>query len=174
MNEANASSTSSVHRSSTEPHQYVTFTLGDGEYGIEILQVQEFKGYCPVTPIPNTPAYLRGVMNLRGVIIPVFDLRVRFGLDAVVNDFAVIVVAVVNNRTVGLVVDTVSDVVNIAPSEVQENVELNAHTPTAFLRGIARTGDRLVILLNIEHLIAADTVEVLGTSERAMQAGTTP
>jgi len=158
MNESNASSTSSVHTISTDPQQYVTFTLGDGEYGIEILQVQEFKGYCAVTPIPNTPTYLRGVMNLRGVIIPVFDLRVRFGLDAAINEFAVIVVAVVSNRTVGLVVDTVSDVVDIAPSEVQESVELNAHTPTAFLRGIARTSERLVILLNLEHLIAADAL----------------
>ncbi|HEY6879364.1 MAG TPA: chemotaxis protein CheW [Polyangiales bacterium] len=147
-------------RSSTgarpEHSQYITFTLGDGEYGVEILNVQEFKGYCAVTPVPNMPPYLRGVMNLRGVIIPVFDLRIRFGLSAELSDFTVIVVAVINGRTVGLVVDTVSDVVDIAGLDVQETPELSARTGSAFLRGMAKIGDRLVILLNLERLIALE------------------
>jgi purine-binding chemotaxis protein CheW len=148
-----------TQRPSNEQNQYVTFTLGEGEYGVEILHVQEFKGYCAVTPVPNMPPHLRGVMNLRGVIIPVFDLRVRLGLDAPLNDFTVIVVAVVKNRTVGLVVDTVSDVLNIAPSDVQATPEFSARVPTAFLRGMARVNERLVILLDLDHLVSIDVVE---------------
>lgn len=141
--------------------QYVTFTLGDGEYGIEILNVQEFKGYRAVTPVPNMPPYLRGVMNLRGVIIPVFDLRVRFGLAAPLNDFTVIVVAVVKTRTVGLVVDTVSDVIDISSSDIQETPEFSERAPTAFLRGMAKTNERLVILLDLDHLVSIDTEPAL-------------
>ncbi|HEY6878675.1 MAG TPA: chemotaxis protein CheW [Polyangiales bacterium] len=141
---------------SASPSQYVTFTLGDVDYGIEILSVQEFKGYSAVTPIPKMPTYLRGVMNLRGIIIPVFDLRVRFGLPAPLDELSVIVVAVVQGRTVGLVVDTVSDVIDIQPSDIQETPEFSGRVPTAFLRGLAKTGERLVILLNLEHLVALD------------------
>jgi purine-binding chemotaxis protein CheW len=136
--------------------QYVTFTLGNVDYGIEILSVQEFKGYSAVTPVPNMPSYVRGVMNLRGIIIPVFDLRVRFGLPAPLDELSVIVVAVVDGRTVGLVVDTVSDVIDIKQSDIQETPEFSSRVPTAFLRGLAKTGDQLVILLNLEHLVSLD------------------
>ena len=147
-----------VERPSSEQNQYVTFTLGEGEYGVEILHVQEFKGYSAVTPVPNMPPHLRGVMNLRGVIIPVFDLRVRLGLDAPLNEFTVFVVAVVKGRTVGLVVDTVSDVLNIAPADVQATPEFSARVPSAFLRGMARINERLVILLDLDHLVSLDDV----------------
>lgn len=145
-------------------HQYVTFTLGNVDYGIEILSVQEFKGYSAVTPVPNMPAYVRGVMNLRGIIIPVFDLRVRFGLPAPLDELSVIVVAVVQKRTVGLVVDTVSDVIDIADHDIQETPEFSGRLPTAFLRGLAKTGERLVILLNLEHLVALDETATPNTN----------
>ena len=141
-----------------DQHQYVTFTLGSVDYGIEILSVQEFKGYSAVTPVPNMPSHVRGVMNLRGIIIPVFDLRVRFGLPAPLDELSVIVVAVVENRTVGLVVDTVSDVIDISPGDIQETPEFSGRVPTAFLRGLAKTGERLVILLNLKHLVSLDDV----------------
>ena len=145
-----------------DQHQYVTFTLGSVDYGIEILSVQEFKGYSAVTPVPNMPSHVRGVMNLRGIIIPVFDLRVRFGLPAPLDELSVIVVAVVENRTVGLVVDTVSDVIDIAPGDIQETPEFSGRVPTAFLRGLAKTGERLVILLNLKHLVSLDDVPAPG------------
>jgi purine-binding chemotaxis protein CheW len=150
--------------SRAERSQYVTFTLGDGEYGVEILNVQEFKGYSAVTPVPNMPPSLRGVMNLRGVIIPVFDLRIRFGLAADLSDFTVIVVAVIKNRTVGLVVDTVSDVIDIAPGDIQETPEFSSRAPTAYLRGMAKISERLVILLNLDQLINLDGESVLAAS----------
>lgn len=142
----------------SDKEQYVTFTLGNVDYGIEILSVQEFKGYTSVTPVPNMPPHVRGVMNLRGIIIPVFDLRVRFGLPAPLDELSVIVVAVVKNRTVGLVVDTVSDVIDIAQSDIQETPEFSSRIPTAFLRGLAKAGERLVILLNLEHLVSLDEI----------------
>lgn len=150
--------------SSTEGiHQYVTFTLGTADYGVQIMNVQEFKGYSAVTAIPNMPAYVRGVLNLRGTIIPVFDLRLRFGLPAPLNELSVIVVAIVGNRTVGLVVDTVSDVVDIRASDIQETPELSGRVPTAYLRGLAKMGERLVILLNLERLVSVDdTATVTG------------
>lgn len=158
------SETSAKAISTAGSNQYVTFTLGDGEYGIEILHVQEFKGYRAVTPVPNMPKHLRGVMNLRGVIIPVFDLRVRFGLDATLNDFTVIVVVVVNGRTVGLVVDAVSDVIDIAPTEIQATPEFSERATSAFLRGMARTHDKLVILLDLDHLVSIDTAPTMAAS----------
>ncbi|HEX6239506.1 MAG TPA: chemotaxis protein CheW [Polyangiales bacterium] len=145
-----------------DQHQYVTFTLGSVDYGIEILSVQEFKGYSAVTPVPNMPPHVRGVMNLRGIIIPVFDLRVRFGLPAPLDELSVIVVAVVESRTVGLVVDTVSDVIDISPNDIQETPEFSGRIPTAFLRGLAKTGERLVILLNLKHLVSLDDVPAPG------------
>jgi purine-binding chemotaxis protein CheW len=149
-------------RAGDQQQQYVTFTLGSVDYGIEILSVQEFKGYSAVTPVPNMPAHVRGVMNLRGIIIPVFDLRVRFGLPAPLDELSVIVVAVVESRTVGLVVDTVSDVIDIAPSDIQETPEFSERVPTAFLRGLAKTGERLVILLDLKHLVSLDDVPAPG------------
>jgi purine-binding chemotaxis protein CheW len=140
----------------SELNQYVTFTLGEVEYAIQILNVQEFKGYCPLTPIPNMPAYVRGVMNLRGVIIPVYDLRLRFGLNAPIDQLSVIVVAVVEQRTVGLVVDAVSDVIDIAPSDVQEMSELSSRAPNSCVRGMAKANDRLVVLLHLEHLVSME------------------
>jgi purine-binding chemotaxis protein CheW len=147
-----------------EQHQYVTFTLGEVEYAIQILNVQEFKGYCPLTPIPNMPPYVRGVMNLRGVIIPVFDLRLRFGLPAPIDQLSVIVVAVVEQRTVGLVVDAVSDVIDIAQVDVQEMSELSLRAQGSCVQGMAKANDKVVILLNLENLVSMDYVATLAAS----------
>ncbi|MET0286795.1 MAG: chemotaxis protein CheW [Polyangiales bacterium] len=144
--------------------QYVTFTLGNVDYGVEILSVQEFKGYGAVTPVPNMPEFVRGVMNLRGIIIPIIDLRVRFGLPAPLDELSVIVVVVVAGRTIGLVVDALSDVIEIPSSAIQATPELSSRVPTAFLRGLAKTGDRLVILLDLQHLVSLDEIAAPGTN----------
>jgi len=140
-----------------EQNQYVTFSLGPVEYGIQILKVQEFKGYSPLSPIPNMPAYVRGVMNLRGVIIPVFDLRVRFGLSAVVDQLSVIVVAVVDHRTVGLVVDAVSDVLDIMPEDIQAMDDSSRDGAASYIRGMAKASDKLIVLLNLESLLGSES-----------------
>jgi purine-binding chemotaxis protein CheW len=152
-----------------ELNQYVTFSLGPVEYGIQILKVQEFKGYVPLTPIPNMPAYVRGVMNLRGVIIPVFDLRLRFGLEAVVDQLSVIVVAVVDQRTVGLVVDAVSDVIDIMPEDIQDMTD-PAQASASHVRGMAKASDKLIVLLNLESLLETDSFAALFSRARPEHA----
>jgi purine-binding chemotaxis protein CheW len=138
----------------SDGNQYLTFALDDQAYGVEILRVQEIKGYTAVTPIPNSPAYLKGVMNLRGTVVPVVDLRSKFGMPAADYDrFTVVIVVTVGTRVFGLVVDAVSDVIGLAEDTIEAAPELGHGVDTSFLRGIARAGDRFVLLLDIERVL---------------------
>lgn len=137
--------------------QFLTFQLDDEEYGVEILRVQEIKGYTRVTPIPNAPPEVKGVMNLRGTVVPIVDLRTRFGLTpAEYTRFTVIVVVTVGTKVVGLVVDAVSDVMNVTTDSLVPTPDLGVGVDTSFLTGMARTGERLVTLLNIDRLVGRD------------------
>jgi purine-binding chemotaxis protein CheW len=137
--------------------QFLTFTLGAEEYGIEILKVQEIKGYSTITPIPNAPAFLKGVINLRGTIVPVVDLRARFGMaEAEYGKFTVIIVVSLGRKVVGLVVDAVSDVLNVAAADLEPTPDLGVQVDTSFMTGLAKAGDRLVLLLNIERIVTQD------------------
>lgn len=145
-------------------HQYLTFTLGAEEYGLEILKVQEIKGYSQVTPIPNTPPCVRGVMNLRGSIIPVVDLRAKLAMaETAYNQFTVIVVVRVGTKTVGLVVDAVSDVLDIPADDIQATPDFGPQVDARFISGMARAGDKLVVLLDIEKILGAE-VAALGST----------
>jgi purine-binding chemotaxis protein CheW len=140
-----------------DANQFLTFTLNDEEYGIEILRVQEIKGFSRITPIPNTPRYIKGVLNLRGTVVPVVDLRAKFSMaETEYNQFTVIIVVNVGKRVVGLVVDAVSDVLNIGKNEMQVPPDMGAAVDTSFMTGMARTGERLVTLLNVERLVGHD------------------
>lgn len=144
-----------------EPQRYVSFTVGGEEYGADIKRVQEIKVWDTVTRVPHTPKYLLGVLNLRGAIVPVLDLRVRFGLDqAPFESTTVIVVLRVpsdrGEKTVGVVVDAVNEVHDIAPDQIQPPPPL-ARVDQAFIKGIATLNDRMIIVLNIESLISAAT-----------------
>ncbi len=122
----------------TDDSQYLTFRLGDEEYGIEILKVQEIKGYAPVTPVPNTPTYVRGVMNLRGTVIPIVDLRAKLAMrETTYNQFTVIVVVTVGPKGMGLIVDAVSDVLNIPTTDIQATPEFGADVDTQVIHGMA-------------------------------------
>jgi purine-binding chemotaxis protein CheW len=134
--------------------QFLTFELGQEEYGVPILNVQEIKGYAPVTPIPNTPAWVRGVMNLRGTIVPVIDLRLRLGMPATdYGTFTVIIVLAVGTKVVGAIVDAVSDVRTISDADIQTPPELAVGPDLRFIDGIARAADKLVILLDVDALL---------------------
>jgi purine-binding chemotaxis protein CheW len=138
----------------TDGGQYLTFRLGQEVYGVEILKVQEIKGYTPVTPVPNTPAYLKGVMNLRGTIVPVVDLRAKFGMsEAEYSQFTVIIVLTVGAKVVGLIVDAVSDVLNIPRGDIQATPDFGAHVDARFISGLAKAGDKLVVLLDIDRVL---------------------
>ena len=139
--------------------QYLSFALGDEQYGIEILRVQEIKGYSGITPIPNTPAHIRGVMNLRGTVIPVVDLRAKFHLETHNYDkFTVIIVVTVGARIIGLVVDAVSDVLDISKTEIRPAPDLGHRENTRFISGMVHVGERLVVLLDIATLLAEDSL----------------
>lgn len=142
-----------------DANQFLTFTLGDEEYGIEILKVQEIKGYSAFTPIPNAPAYIKGVMNLRGTVVPVVDLRTKFNMAQTdYNQFTVVIIVSVGSRIFGLIVDAVSDVLNIAGQAIDPTPELGADVDTSFMTGMAKTGERLIALLDIERVIGADAL----------------
>jgi purine-binding chemotaxis protein CheW len=135
--------------------EYLTFRLGAEHYGIHILTVQEIRGYEPPTVIANAPAFIKGVVNLRGVIVPVLDLRARFGLEAAAYDATTVVIVLnVAQRVVGVVVDAVSDVVPLAASAIQPPPEFASNVlDTQYITGLATVGGRLVILLDIEKLM---------------------
>jgi purine-binding chemotaxis protein CheW len=144
-----------------DSEQYLTFTLDSEEYGIEILQVQEIRGFSQIRPIPHAPHYVRGVLNLRGTVVPIVDLRLRFGMKEVeYNQFTVIIVVNIGNKVVGLVVDAVSDVLNI-PREHIEDVPDMGNVDTSFLQGMGKKADRLVLLLKIENLVKIEHIESL-------------
>lgn len=133
--------------------QFLTFTLSDQEFGIDILRVQEIKNFSRVTPIPNMPPSIKGVMNLRGTVVPIIDLRTKFQMaTAEYNQFTVIIVVNVGARIMGLVVDAVSDVLNADAESIEDAPQLG-DIDTSFITGLAKSGDRLVTLLNIEHLL---------------------
>ncbi len=152
--------------------QYLTFTLADETYAVEILRIQEIKGWDIATPIPNTPDYIRGVMNLRGTIVPVVDLRIRFGLPKLeYGPTTVVVVLKIHSenreRIMGLIVDGVADVFNIGPGELQPPPDFGADAKTRFLRGLATVEEQMVIVLDVDAVIAAEELDIgVGSHER--------
>ena len=141
-------------------HQYLTFLLEEEEYGVEILKVQEIKSWTSLTPLPNAPDHLLGVINLRGAIIPVIDLKIRFGLATRdPGSTRVIVIVRVGEgseaRIVGLVVDRVSEVYHLEPSDVQESVESRSALGHDYVRGVGQIDGKMVILINLEPIVAS-------------------
>lgn len=137
-----------------ESQQFLTFLLENQEYGIEIFRIREIRGYAPITPIPSVPPHVRGVMNLRGTVLPVIDLRMKFRLPPVeYNKFTVIAIANVGGKTVGLLVDAVSDVLTIDSKLVREAPNFGSAVDTRFISGVFQSKDRLVVALDLEELL---------------------
>ncbi len=142
--------------------QFLTFTLADQVYGVDLFKIQEIRGYTPATPIPNVQPYIRGVMNLRGTVLPVVDLRIRFGLPAVVYDkFTVIVIAMVADKMVGLVVDAVSDVLQVPQDEMRDAPDFGPAVDIRFINGVFETKDHVAIALNLDKLLSENEITVL-------------
>ena len=134
--------------------QYLTFAVGGEEYGLAILHVQEIKGRAAITKIPNAPPHVAGVMNLRGSIIPVIDLRVRFSIEVAETQIApVIVVVKVAGRTTGIIVDTVSEVLEVPAEQVQSPEDIGGSIGVGFLEGMAHVNGRLIGLLDIAGVL---------------------
>lgn len=146
--------------------EYLSFTLGNEQYGVDILKVQEIRGYDQVTRVPDAPDYIKGVINLRGTIVPVIDLRLKLRLDEARYDaFTVMIVLNVEQRVVGIVVDSVSDVIALTADQIRPTPEFGAAVDTRFINGIGTQDDRMLILLDIETLL--DTAELVDTRQNA-------
>ncbi|MBI5919356.1 MAG: chemotaxis protein CheW [Nitrosomonadales bacterium] len=136
--------------------EFLTFTLGSEEYGIDILRVQEIRGYDAVTPIANTPAFIKGVINLRGTIVPIVDLRIKFNLGKIEYDqFTVVIILNIGARVVGVVVDGVSDVLTLNADQIKEAPPLSSTLDTSYILGLGTLAERMLILVDIEKLMGS-------------------
>lgn len=152
---------STVAHTAQDSRQFVTFLLDEHEYGLEILQIREIRGYAPITPIPNVPLHVRGVMNLRGTVLPVIDMRTRFNLPPIeYSRYTVIVIASVGTKTVGLLVDAVSDVLTVEKNKIQEAPDFGSGIDTRFISGVFQSRERLAVALDLNNLLVENELEL--------------
>jgi purine-binding chemotaxis protein CheW len=143
-------------------NEFLTFTLGKEEYGIDILKVQEIRGYDAVTTIANTPEFIKGVINLRGIIVPIVDLRIKFRLSKVEYDqFTVVIILNLGSRVMGVVVDSVSDVLTLAMEQIRPAPDLSAALDTRYIVGLGTVAERMLILVDIEKLMLGREMELV-------------
>ena len=136
--------------------EFLTFRLGNEEYGIEILKVQEIRGYDTITQIANAPEFIKGVVNLRGIIVPIIDMRIKFNLgEATYDRFTVVIILNLSGRIVGIVVDGVSDVIGLNAEQVRPTPEFGGVLNTEYIMGLGTVDDRMLILLDIEKLMSS-------------------
>ncbi|ELY3083174.1 TPA: chemotaxis protein CheW [Klebsiella aerogenes] len=146
----------------TVGQEFLIFTLGNEEYGIDILKVQEIRGYDQVTRIANTPDFIKGVTNLRGVIVPIIDLRVKFAQQGVSYDEnTVVIVLNFGLRVVGIVVDGVSDVLSLTAEQIRPAPEFAVTLATEYLTGLGALGERMLILVDIEKLLSSEEMALV-------------
>jgi purine-binding chemotaxis protein CheW len=144
--------------------EFLTFRLGAEEYGIDILKVQEIRSYEQPTRIANAPAFIKGVVNLRGVIVPIVDLRLKLSCEtAEYNSFTVVIVLNVKGRVVGAVVDSVSDVLALDSDAIKPAPEMSSAIDTGFITGIGSVAERMLILMDIEGLMASEEMGLINT-----------
>ena len=150
-----------------QANEFLTFTLGQEEYGVEILKVQEIRSYEAPTTIANAPEFLKGVVNLRGVIVPIVDMRIKFGLGkADYNQFTVVIILNVAHRVVGMVVDGVSDVLTLTAEQIRPAPEFGASLDTKYIIGLGTVDERMLILMDIEKLMTSSDMAL---TDQALQ-----
>lgn len=151
---------------SGEENQFVTFKIGSETYGVEVLKVQEIIGMTTITPVPNTMEFMKGVINLRGSVVPVIDMRIKFKMEEKEYDaFTVVVIVEVNNRLIGMIVDTVSDVVDIPINSIQDTPHFTAKIETDFIKGIGQIEENLVIILDVDHILTTDEIKKIDSEK---------
>lgn len=142
--------------------EYLTFTLGKEEYGIDILKVQEIRGYEEPTRIANAPPFIKGVINLRGVIVPIIDLRIKFNLgEPTYDQFTVVIILNIGRRVVGVVVDGVSDVIQLGSDNLRPSPEFGSILDTQYILGLGTVDERMIILVDIEKLMSSQEMALL-------------
>ena len=136
--------------------EFLAFTLGQEEYGIDIQKVQELRGYDTVTRIANAPEHIKGVVNLRGIIVPIIDMRIKFNLGTPTYDqFTVVIILNIASRVMGMVVDSVSDVITLKPEQIKPTPEMGSVLDTDYLIGLGTLDDRMLILVDIDKLMSS-------------------
>jgi purine-binding chemotaxis protein CheW len=152
--------------SSSEAREYLTFRLDQEEYGIDILKVQEIRGYEPPTRVANAPDFIKGVVNLRGTIVPIVDMRLKFNCSkAEYNAFTVVIILNLRSRIVGVVVDSVSDVMELPTESIKAAPEIDSVIDSGAVLGLGSLGDRMLILLDIERLMSASDMGLVSASD---------
>ncbi len=159
MEQATATDTAGTSLSDNE---FLTFILGKEEYGMPILNVQEIRGYDAVTHIANTPDFIKGVVNLRGIIVPIVDMRIKFHLgEAEYNELTVVIILNVAGRVIGMVVDGVSDVITLSADQVKPAPEFGSAIDTKYVMGLGTVDERMLILVDIEKLMTSQDMELV-------------
>ncbi|MCP4399671.1 MAG: purine-binding chemotaxis protein CheW [bacterium] len=149
----------------TRSGKYLTFVIDDEEYGLEILKVREIIGIMDITAVPKTPNFVKGVINLRGKVIPVIDLRLKFGMEeAEQTEETCIIVISVNDLEIGIIVDRVSEVQDISGQDIEDSPEFGAQVDTTFILGMGKTNDRVTILLDISRVIGSEDIQAVTDS----------
>ncbi len=142
--------------------EFLAFTLGDEEYGIDIQNVQELRSYDTVTRLANAPAFIKGVVNLRGIIVPIVDMRIKFGVaSAVYDQFTVVIILNIAGRVMGMVVDSVSDVTTLTAEEIKPAPQMGTAINTDYLIGIGAIDQRMLILVDIARLMSAEDIGLI-------------
>ena len=151
--------------------EYLTFTLGAEEYGIDILKVQEIRGYDAVTKIANAPAFIKGVINLRGVIVPIVDLRIKFNLgNPTYDQFTVVIILNIGKRVMGVVVDGVSDVIQLSSDNLHPSPEFGSVLDTRYILGLGTVENRMIIVVDIERLMTSQEMSLVESAGQPLDA----
>ena len=142
--------------------EFLSFTLGQEDYGIDIQKVQELRGYDTVTRIANAPEHIKGVVNLRGIIVPIVDMRIKFNLGAPTYDeFTVVIILNIGGRVMGMVVDGVSDVITLKPEQIKPAPSIGSVLDTEYLMGLGTLDERLLILIDLDRLMSSDEMGLI-------------
>jgi len=148
--------------------EFLTFRLGREEYGCDILKVQEIRGYENPTRIANAPEFIKGVVNLRGTIVPIIDMRIKFNVgEAKYDTFTVVIILNIVNRVVGMVVDSVSDVLQMEAQQIRPAPEFSGALDVSYVMGLAAIGERMLILVDIEKLMTSDEMQLIDRVEKS-------
>ncbi|WP_293749878.1 chemotaxis protein CheW [uncultured Paraglaciecola sp.] len=147
-------------------HEFLTFVLGEETYALDVMTVKEIRGYQPVTKIANAPDFVKGVLNLRGDIVPIIDLRIKFSVgEATYNEFTIVIMLNIGQRVVGIVVDEVSDVIKVMAQDIKPPPEFGIVFDSSYLYGLTTIEEQMVILINIESLISSDELGLFESSK---------
>ena len=153
---------SSSTAASKMTNEFLTFRLGVEEYGIDILKVQEIRGYDSITQIANAPEFIKGVVNLRGIIVPIIDMRIKFRLgEATYDQFTVVIILNVSDRVMGIVVDGVSDVISLEADQMRPTPEFGSVVDTEYIMGLGTVDERMLILIDIEKFMASGEMQLV-------------